>query len=985
MPKDPLVGRTIAGAFRLGELIGVGGMGRVYRAEQNTLGRAVAVKVIHPHLHGDETTVARFYNEARAASRLNHPNSVSIIDFGRTEDGMLFLVMEHLDGKDLAHVLAEEGPLPFLRICRIVRYTLSALGEAHALGVVHRDLKPENIIVKPVRRGAEHVKVVDFGLAHIVESDTSISAPGLVCGTPDYMAPEQGAGDPVDGRGDLYAVGVVLYEMLTDQLPFVDDNPTKVIYKHIHEAVPDPRQVAPYRDIPDSLARICLRALEKDPDDRYPTADAMFEAMLREEQRLEHEKSDAFIRCPSCGASNPRSVRFCGECGARITKVIAVPERFRSGVPGRSTLSPRIPDGPLIGRAETLEQLAELRKVAKQGPVWVRIWGEPGVGKSRLLHQFGEERAAAADVVVSAAPHPSGTPVPYWPIRTLLAQLLQVDRDKLDQVANLKGLTDPAAQAGVRELLESEGVPGAPGRARVTAVAIALAAAVRSASHRENRAPVVLLIDDLPSCDALSAQVIAQVLPQLQNENVFICTSGRRRTGSARASGQDDVDITLQPLTADGAHQLLDLPPDCAPPSLRNGEHVSAITTLPLYVEQLRALGYSGLGEADAPRDLTDAVLQRLERLNRGARRLVQLLAILGRSAPMSWVEELASPEEMDAILPLVAEGLLVVDNHRLGLSHPFIGELAKASIPAAVRRALHIKAFALCSGHATPLEVRAHHALGSGEPMTALVLLERAGDKALQRGDAEAAVSFFRSGLELARRELLMTGDTALDGAIVTFSRKLGDAMTRAGNPATAHGVLMEALELAGAADRERTRMLLALGRAAQGRERFAEAERFFVRGIDLATTQREPALVAEGQLLHGELLLRSPDPGVAERHLLTAVEQSPDTKEGSVMGIRAALALGRARVSMGRFDEAKDALTQAEESSEQTGLAGLQAEVAAALAAVYARQGAHTQAAQHYRDAGRLAAQAGDVDRAHEWHRLGRISDTRHAELVP
>ncbi|HEY8429693.1 MAG TPA: protein kinase, partial [Sandaracinaceae bacterium] len=115
---DPLIGRTVGGAYLLQELIGVGGMGRVYRAEQNMLGRTVAVKVIHPHLLGDDQTVARFYNEARAASRLNHPNSVSIIDFGRTEDGILYLVMEHLAGKDLANVLAEEGPLPFARICR---------------------------------------------------------------------------------------------------------------------------------------------------------------------------------------------------------------------------------------------------------------------------------------------------------------------------------------------------------------------------------------------------------------------------------------------------------------------------------------------------------------------------------------------------------------------------------------------------------------------------------------------------------------------------------------------------------------------------------------------------------------------------------------------------------------------------------------------------------------------------------------------------
>ncbi|MBZ0115376.1 MAG: protein kinase, partial [Sandaracinaceae bacterium] len=302
---DPLIGRTVGGAYLLQELVGVGGMGRVYRAEQNMLGRTVAVKVIHPHLLGDDQTVARFYNEARAASRLNHPDSVSIIDFGRTEDGILYLVMEYLAGKDLARVLAEEGPLPFLRICRILRHVLSALGEAHALGVVHRDLKPENIIVRKVRRGAEQIKVVDFGLATIVgPGGTSITTPGLVCGTPDYMAPEQGKGEHVDGRGDLYACGVVLFEMLTDRLPFEEDTPTKVVFRHIHDPVPDPRELAPHRAIPDELADICLRALRKKPQERFQSADEMFEALGRIEQQLEAARSSEQTSCPNCGAQS---------------------------------------------------------------------------------------------------------------------------------------------------------------------------------------------------------------------------------------------------------------------------------------------------------------------------------------------------------------------------------------------------------------------------------------------------------------------------------------------------------------------------------------------------------------------------------------------------------------------------------------------------------------------------------------------------------
>src|SRR5215472_17407282 len=180
--EDPLVGRTLPGGYVILDLVGIGGMGRVYRAEQTNLGRTVAVKIIHPHLVGEENGAARFITEARAASRLNHPNSVAVIDFGQTQDGQLYLVMEFLRGRDLARVAYEEGPLSFRRIVNVLRQTLAALSEAHHLGIIHRDLKPENIILEPMRTGGDFVKVVDFGLAKVRVGSTqpSITSPGIV-------------------------------------------------------------------------------------------------------------------------------------------------------------------------------------------------------------------------------------------------------------------------------------------------------------------------------------------------------------------------------------------------------------------------------------------------------------------------------------------------------------------------------------------------------------------------------------------------------------------------------------------------------------------------------------------------------------------------------------------------------------------------------------------------------------------------------------
>ncbi|RYZ61290.1 MAG: serine/threonine protein kinase, partial [Proteobacteria bacterium] len=280
--EDPLVGRTLPGGYAVLELVGVGGMGRVYRAEQTALGRTVAVKVIHPHLLGEENTAARFITEARASSLLNHPNSVSVIDFGKTDQGELYLVMEFLRGKDLAKVAYEEGPLSFRRIVRILVQVLAALSEAHHLGIIHRDLKPENIILETARQGGDFVKVVDFGLAKMREGTMrGITNPGIVCGTPEYMSPEQGRGDPLDARSDVYAVGVVLYQLLTGQLPFEAESPTQVVIMHLTEPPPDPRRVAPERRIPEPIANVCLAALEKDVQARYASACTSFSRAAR--------------------------------------------------------------------------------------------------------------------------------------------------------------------------------------------------------------------------------------------------------------------------------------------------------------------------------------------------------------------------------------------------------------------------------------------------------------------------------------------------------------------------------------------------------------------------------------------------------------------------------------------------------------------------------------------------------------------------------
>jgi serine/threonine protein kinase/tetratricopeptide (TPR) repeat protein len=977
---DPLIGRTVGGAYLLQELIGVGGMGRVYRAEQNMLGRTVAVKVIHPHLLGDDQTVARFYNEARAASRLNHPASVSIIDFGRTEDGILYLVMEHLAGKDLAHVLAEEGPLPFVRVCRVLRHVLSALGEAHALGVVHRDLTPENVIVRRARRGAEQIKVVDFGLAHIVgPGGTSITTPGLVCGTPDYMAPEQGRGETVDGRGDLYAVGVVLFEMLTDRLPFEGDTPTKVVFKHIHEAIPDPRAIAPHRAIPDDLVEVCLKSLQKRPEARYQSADEFYEALRKIEARLETVRSASVTACGTCGAQNPNDQRFCGSCGARMTDRFTIPPSFRSAAPGKST-KPALGQTSMIGRAVEIEQLLELHQRSRNAGVCVRLIGEAGVGKTRLLEELGAQIESHGDLVVRAGPHPSSGPVPYWPIRQMVRTLLDVDDARLAQIAAGGMIGDPIARAGLAELLDPKGLEGRPGESRAEAVSVALATAIRVAQARARSGMVTLIVDDLWRCDALSTEVLQRLIDRMHEGPLFLAVATIPQRDVLR--GDESVKMQIRGLELREAGLVLAGETDADDrEALRDFDTAPATRLLlPLYLEQLRALGVHGLeGDETLPPRLADAVVARLERLDVSARRLIQVIAVLGDETSLEYVRELSRGSDMGAVDSLTRERLIKITGDRVALCHPFVRELVESSIPAEHRKELHTHALQVTAASGAPLEVRAEHAFRAAEPMSALLLLERMGDAAMKRGDGSAAVLAFRRGLEVARRELLVTGETALDRAIVTFSRKLGDAMDLAGDSAGADGVLREALELAGPANRERARMLLLLSRVAARRNRQRDATRLLGQALELSARQNDRIGEAEAHVALGKLRLADGDTLTAANTLKTAVELLRGQKGAESLAVEGSLARAEALRAIGDPEAASQELEHARAAAEKSGANVLLASVIAAMAAAAEASGDRQRAAAQYREAARLAETAGDAERSRKWEHLGRVSEAR------
>ncbi|MBI4817296.1 MAG: protein kinase [Deltaproteobacteria bacterium] len=279
-PPDPLIGRIIADRYRLEARAGEGGIGAVYRARHLLIDRIVAIKILQPVRRGETHHRDWFLREARAANRVNHANIVDIYDFGDTEDGLYYLVMEYLEGEPLSHVIAR-GAMPIDRTVDILEQTCAAMARAHDLGVIHRDIKSDNVFLTQRGGRPDYVKVFDFGLASL-SHDARLAPEGAVFGTPEYMSPEQTRGEEAVPQSDLYALGVLFFEMLTGRLPFVSNERKEILRMHQEAKPPSLRQFR--ADLDQETDQIILKLLEKKAEDRYRDAHHLLEDLKRQQR-----------------------------------------------------------------------------------------------------------------------------------------------------------------------------------------------------------------------------------------------------------------------------------------------------------------------------------------------------------------------------------------------------------------------------------------------------------------------------------------------------------------------------------------------------------------------------------------------------------------------------------------------------------------------------------------------------------------------------
>jgi eukaryotic-like serine/threonine-protein kinase len=762
---DPYVGLVLAGKYEVEQLIGEGAMGRVYVAKQLTLDKPFAVKILAPHLMHDEASHARFAAEAHNCASLNHPNVVSVVDYGRTPEGVTYIVMEYIKGVTLERLISEHHPLARERIVDLTLQILAALAEAHGLGILHRDLKPENILVQQLRTHGELAKVLDFGIAKLMDTPAGpgLTSAGMVCGTPEYMSPEQARGQKLDARSDLYAVGVILYQMLAGLPPFESESAVEILHKHLHEAPVPPSRLR--GTSPDPIEAVCLRAMSKEPANRHASAMEFREELIAASAA---PRVAGTIRCNTCGAGLRLEHRFCPSCGAPApaAEPAMVPTR-RTSQSQLLALDP-VEGGPLplVGRERQLQAAQALLGRPQAGLKLRLLIGGRGMGKTRLVDEIADVAEQASWRVYAVGSDPSGARTPLFPIQSMVAQVLELDpvtcsTQDLFRAANLTGLGFEELP-GLAELLRLQG----PAHELEHAVRRreCFAAAVQALLSGGRGQPLLLVFEDIDGYDNASREVLRR-LSRRRSELPVLCLVTSKESSLDWLGG---VTEALEPLDADA---IADVWREVAahvtgrhePPA----EVLAAAPMSPLRLEQCIRLAMRGVVPPPAAQE-ADLLRMRLDAQPTAVRRLLELAVVLGERFPESDLVDLArqDPERAweaedlrGALDHAHAEGLLVaLSASERGFSHRVLHDVAYARLEPRRREPLHGLAADLSRMSRVSAVTRAVHLVRARDPRAPQVLLEAA-RQAERSFDDPAAADFLNAALRLSGTPTVGTG----------------------------------------------------------------------------------------------------------------------------------------------------------------------------------------------------------------------------------
>ena len=864
-----LVGRVLGDKFRLTACIGIGGSGAVYKADQIALGRTVAVKILNEELSADTRMIRRFRDEATSASRLNHPNCVSIIDYGQASDGLLYLAMEFVKGPTLTQLLMNENPLEVERVIDIVMQSLAGIEEAHLSGVGHADLKADNIILDQRRAGVDVVKIVDFGIARLVTGvrdpeDRSIS------GTPEYMAPEVISGAPPSFASDVYAVRLTLSELLAYKTPFFAGTTTEILANHLKAVIPTVN--ARREHIPKELDAIISKALAKHPTDRFTSA-ADMRSTLGQLQLLRRAPARTDT-CQMCGAQCTPSFKFCPECGTP-RKIVA--KTFEVPV----TPSPEILPLPFIGREHELAVLlAHMQSAGQRGKdIGLLVMGFEGSGRSALLrHAYDHIRKDALRVTYQIGPDPSGLAAPYYPIRSLLAAILQ-----LPPVSSEVELREAVLGIGLNE----RDVPGLAQLFGHPTTLLELEPPVRrremvwSTLRALERAAlgghVTIVCEDIDRFDHPSLEILRRA-----TEVTELALPPIVMTATTVFGSQWPTSVPRLEVGALESEDLTRIITNLEKAGLRGIPKAQVLfentRAYPGHIEHLVRYLIEGGRTEDTNISLPDLVAARLSMLKQSTRDVLQAAAVLGIEPQLDLLRSMLPSEALEtALVDAERSGLLGTDaSGELLFTSRLVRDIVYDATPADVRRSLHASAASAVEQLAPDAALLGHHHDLAGHAKDAIPLLRRAGDHAAEQLDDVGAGQFYYRAL-VAVRQAVQSGEDdgtqSVEGSFVQLSVRLADVLRTRGETALARGVLAEARDWSGVP------MLVSLIDRASASIALSEGDiegaiASLRRGVGRAIATGDMNLVCELYLDLATALLRAGDPDTALHELVECID---------------------------------------------------------------------------------------------------------------